>query len=126
MTVAYFLNNFAGKIRTDLAYRKSLDIVYNESLADDCPSFFFQKDLFSDHVTIGNTTALVIDMPPNEISAAENSLNIYVSLKEDGMYELQLDYDASRFSEGLMRKFFDELENVVLKMQDEKNLISRI
>ena len=126
MTVAYFLNNLAGKIRTDLAYRKSLDIVYNESLADDCPSFFFQKDLFSDHVTIGNTTALVIDMPPNEISAAENSLNIYVSLKEDGMYELELDYDASRFSEGLMKKFFAELENVVLKMQDEKNLISRI
>ena len=126
MTVAYFLNNFTGKIRTDFFYKKSLDIIYTESLADDCPCFFFQKDIFSDHVTIGNTTADVIDMPPNDISAAENSLNINVSLREDGMYELQLDYDASRFSEGLMKKFYAALESVVLKMQDEKILLSRI
>ena len=126
MTVAYFLNNLAGKIRTDSSYKKSLDIVYNESLADDCPFFSFRKGISSDHLTIGNTTALVIDMPPNEISAAENSLDINVVLNEHGMYELKLEYDASRFSEGLMKKFFAELENVVLKMQDEKTLISRI
>lgn len=126
MTVAYFLNNFAGKVRTDSGYKKSLDIIYTESLADDCPCFLFQKDIFSDHITIGNTTADIVDMPPNEISAAENSINIYVSLKEDGMYELALDYDASRFSEGLMKKFYAELEDVVLKMQDEKILLSKI
>lgn len=126
MTVFDFVNTLIGKIRTDFTYRKSLDIIYAESLADDCPCFFFQKDVLSDHTSIGNTTATVIDMPPNEISAAQNSLNVNVYLKEDGMYQLHLEYDAGRFSENSMRNFINELENVVLKMQNVKTLVSQI
>ena len=77
-------------------------------------------------MTIGNTTALVIDMPPNEISAAENSMNIQIFAKEDGMYELFLDYDAGRFSEGLMKKFIAMLDEVILGMQNGKTLLSTL
>ena len=126
MTVAEYLDTLMGKIQTELTYKKSLDIVYNEGLADDCPCLVFQKNLFTDHAIIGDTTATVIDMPPNEISAAENSMNIQIFAKEDGMYELFLDYDAGRFSEGLMKKFIVMLDEVILGMQNGKTLLSAL
>ena len=126
MTVAEYLDTLMGKIQTELTYKKSLDIVYNEGLADDCPCLVFQKNIFTDHAIIGDTTATVIDMPPNEISAAENSMNIQIFAKEDGMYELFLDYDAGRFSEGLMKKFIAMLDEVILGMQNGKTLLSTL
>lgn len=126
MTVAEYLDTLMGKIQTELTYKKSLDIVYNEGLADDCPCLVFQKNIFTDHAIIGDTTATVIDMPPNEISAAENSMDIQIFAKEDGMYELFLDYDAGRFSEGLMKKFIAMLDEVILGMQNGKTLLSTL
>ena len=126
ITVAEFLDTLTGKIQIELAYKKSLDIVYNEGLADDCPCLIFQKGIFNDHAIIGDTMATVIDMPPNEISAAENSLNIQIFAEEDGMYELWLEYDAGRFSEKLMKDFIDKLDEVILGMQNAKTLLSEI
>ena len=126
ITVAEFLDTLTGKIQIELSYKKGLDIVYNEGLADDCPCLVFQKDIFNDHAIIGDTTATVIDMPPNEISAAENSLDIQIFAKEDGMYELWLEYDAGRFSENLMKDFVTKLDNVILGMQNAKTLLSEI
>ena len=45
MTVAEYLDTLMGKIQTELTYKKSLDIVYNEGLADDCPCLVFQKNI---------------------------------------------------------------------------------
>lgn len=126
MMVAEYLDMLTGKIQMELTYKKSLDIVYNEGLADDCPCIIFQKGIFNDHAIVGDTTATVIDMPPNELSAAENSLDIQIFAKEDGMYELWLDYDAGRFSEESMKKFIATLDEVILGMQNGKNLISEL
>ena len=126
MTVADFLDKFEGKIQIKLPYKKSLDVIYNEGLVDDCPSFVFHKNIFNDHAQIGDTTATVIDMPPNEISAAQNSLDIKVFSKEDGMYEIWFDYDAGRFSRNSMKHFVANLDKVLLLMQNEKSMVSQI
>ena len=75
---------------------------------------------------IGDTTATVIDMPPNEISAVQNSLDIKVFSKEDGMYEICFDYDAGRFSRNSMKHFVANLDKVLSLMQDEKIMLSKI
>ncbi len=126
MPVADFLDKFEGKLQTQFTYKKSLDVIYNEGLVDDCPSFVFHKNIFNDHATIGDTTAIVIDMPPNEISAVQNSLDIKVFSKEDGMYELCFDYDAGRFSRNSMKHFVSNLDKVLLLMQNEKSMVSKI
>ena len=121
-----FLDELEGEIRKNRKFRKSLDVVYNEGLADDCATFIFQKNFVSDHVMIGDHSAQIIDMPPNEISAAENSLDIAVWSTERGTYDLILDFDASRFSEENMKNFAATLDETILAMQDEKILISHI
>ena len=126
IAVADFLDRLEGKIQKQLAYKKSLDVVYNEGLVDDCPAFVFHKNIFNDHAMIGDTTATVIDMPPNEISAVQNSLDIKVFSKEDGMYELCFDYDAGRFSRNSMKHFVANLDKVLSLMQDEKIMLSKI
>lgn len=126
ISVENFLNELEGKIRKSKKFRKSLDVVYDEGLADDCATFIFQKNFVSDHVMIGDHTAQIIDMPPNEISAAENSLDIAVWATERGTYDLILDFDASRFSENNMKNFASTFDKIILSMQDGKILISQI
>ena len=126
ISVENFLNELEGEIRKIKKFRKSLDIVYDESLADDCATFIFQKDIIRDHVMIGDNTAQIIDMPPNEISAAENSLDIAVWSTERGTYDLILDFDASRFSENNMKNFAETMDKIILSMRDEKISVSQI
>lgn len=124
MSAEDFINIFYGKIRGELKYQKSLDIVYNEGLANDVPSFFFQKNVVTDHVMIGDTTAVVIDMPPNEISAVQNSLDVKIKAADDGIYRLQLTYDAGRFSADSMKNFVTVLENNLTALQNKSSLIN--
>ena len=126
ISVEDFLNELEGEIRKTKKFRKGLDVVYDEGLADDCATFIFQKDFIRDHVMIGDHTAQIIDMPPNEISAAENSLDIAVWSTERGTYDLVLDFDASRFSEDNMKNFATVMDKIILTMQDGKILISQI
>lgn len=126
MTVEDFLNEFEGNIQTGFSYKRSLDIVYNEGLADDCPSFVFQKNIFNDHAVIGDSTAVIIDMPPNELSATPNSLDLRVFSKEDGLYEFWLIYDAGRFGRNSMKNFVAIIEKVLTAMQNPNNTTSKI
>lgn len=126
MTVEEFLNRFEGNLNKEFEYKQSLDIVYNENLLEDCPTFVFQKNIFNDHAIIGDTTAIVIDMPPNELSAAQNSLEFKIFSKEDGIYEFWLEYDAGRFSRNSMKHFVTVLEKILLAMQNEKNMTEKI
>ena len=126
MTVEDFLNSLEGNIQTGFNYKQSLDIVYSEGLADDCPTFVFQKDIFNDHAIIGDSTAVIIDMPPNEMSATPNSLDFKVFSKEDGMYEFLLTYDAGRFGRNSMKNLVAILEKILSAMQNEKNTTSKI
>lgn len=122
-TVEKFLDELEGEIRKNTAYRKSLDIVYSENLGEDCATFIFQKNMFTDHIMIGDTAAQIIDMPPNEISAAENSLDIQIKSREDGTYDLILDYDAGRFSAQAMKNFAAAFDKNILQL---KNLNSAV
>ena len=126
LSVGDFLNELQGEIRVHKKFRKSLDIVYDNYLLEDCVRFIFLKDILRDHTMIGDHTAQVIDMPPNEISAAENSLNVELWSTERGTYDLILNYDASRFSEKNMKNFAETMDKIISEMKNEKNSVEQI
>lgn len=124
MSVENFLNELEGKIRTGMNYRNSLDVVYDAGL--DCATLIFQKNIVSDHVMIGDTTAQIIELPETETSAAQNSLDIEISNNESGLYDFFVSYDAGRFSAEGIKKFAAAFDEVVREMQGEKISVSKI
>ena len=123
--VGEFLDKLKGQTQIGMTYRKSLDIVYNEGLEDDCVSFIFQKHIHGD-IMFADTTLEVIYLPPNEISAVENALDIEVDSQDTGTYNLFLDYDAGRYSEEEMKGFALTMEDVLIKMRDTNKTMSEI
>lgn len=115
--VEEFLNRLEGQIQTGTLYRKSLDIVYNDGLEDDCVSFIFQKDINSEFIFC-DTPVEVVYLPPNDISAVENALDVEINNENTGKYSLYLDYDASRYSEVEMKNFAETMDNILKLMQD--------
>ena len=122
MTIAEFLHKLFGQTQASITYRKSLGVVYNAGLEDDCVSFIFQKSINGD-IVLGDTSAEVIYLPPNEISAAENSLDIEIEETDKGFYDLFLDYDASRYSKTAIKNFAETMDEICLAM---KNLDAKI
>ena len=61
-------------------------------------------------------------MPPNEISAVENALDVEINENDRGLYELFLDYDAGRYSEAAMEHFAKTYDKILRAM---KNLDTR-
>ena len=58
-------------------------------------------------------------MPENDMEAAENTLDIELNIHDEGDYSLVLNYDASRFSEGSMRRFAESYEKIVRGLMEE-------
>ena len=125
MEIGEFLSKLEGQSQTSNLYRKSLDIVYNDGLEDDCVSFIFQKNINNDFVFC-DTPAEIIYLPPNEISAVENALDVEINTEDTGSYLLYLDYDASRYSEAEMKNFAETLDDIVRLMQNTTTRISEI
>jgi len=125
MTIEEFLNRLEGQNQIGMRYRKSLDLVYNEGLEDDCVSFIFQK-MMHDDIILADTPAQTIYLPPNEISAVENALDIEVEADETGMYIVALDYDASRYSEEEMINFAKTMNEILITMRDTNKKFSDI
>lgn len=123
--VIEFINKLEGQKQIGIAYRKSLNVVYNEGLEDDCVSFIFQKYMHGDLI-IADKPAKVIYLPPNEISAVENALDVEVESQPTGKYNLFLDYDASRYSEDEMRNFALTMEKILIEMRDTSKKVSEI
>ena len=117
ISVGEFLNRLEGQKQLGMKYRKSLDMVYNEGLEDDCVSFIFQKYMHGDFI-LADTTAEVVYLPSNEISAAENALDIEVEAEDFGIYNLFLDYDAGRYSEEEMLNFAKTMNDILIVMRD--------
>lgn len=115
--VGEFLNKLGGQMQTGMKYRKSLDAIYNEGLEDDCVSFIFQKYMYGD-IILADTAAEVIYLPPNEISAVENALDLEVESQETGTYVLSMDYDASRYSEAEMQEFAETMNKILIGMRN--------
>lgn len=131
LTVGKFLDGLEDRMNDSTKHRRSLATVYNEGLEDDCATFIFQKSFLSVYSpksgsnAANNLYAEIVDLPENKYSAAENSLDIEVSLTDDD-YFLRLDYDASRYSENAMQNFAELMDEIILQIQDEKKFISEI
>lgn len=125
ISIGEFLNRLEGQNQIGMKYRKSLNLIYNEGLEDDCVSFIFQKYMHGD-MLLADTTAKVIYLPPNEISAVENALDIEVEAQETGTYCVSLDYDASRYSENAMINFAKTMNKIMIEMRDVNKKFSDI
>ena len=125
ISVLEFLHKLFGQTQVSMTYRKSLDIVYNGGFEDDCVSFIFQKGINGDLI-LGDTPMEVVYLPPNEISAVENALDVEINENDKGFYELFLDYDASRYSEAAMENFSKTMDEILLQMKNLDIPISKI
>ena len=124
ITVAEFLDGLAEKINLSFNYHHSLGKIYESGLQDDCATFIFQKKIYS--LSVAGQEFEPVEMPQNEFAAVENSLDIEVNLTDDGNYYLFLDCDASRYSEAAMKNFADTFHKIILQLQDENILVSKI
>ena len=125
MTVEEFLNKLFGQTQVSMTHRKSLGMVYSNGLEDDCVSFIFQK-AFYDNMIVGDLPLEAVYLPPNEISAVENALDIEVEEDDKGIYSVFLDYDASRYSAASIKHFAETMDDILLAMKNPDAKISEI
>ena len=128
ITAAAFLGGLEARVNEGMQYRKSLDMVYSSGLEDECASFILQKGNLGRRGTIklGGTEGLIEEMPANEISAAENTLDIEVNAHDDGTFSLVLDYDNNRYSEEAMRRFAAIMKDMVAALQNEDCVVTEL
>ncbi len=126
ISVAGFLSGLEAKVQEGMTYRKSLDMVYEDGMEDGIASFILQKGSMGRRgvMKLGGVDAVIEEMPANEISAAENSLDIEMNSHDDGTYSLVLDYDNHRYTEGAMRQFAAIMEQMVHALQDGSRMVS--
>ena len=70
--------------------------------------------------------AKAVYLPPNEISAVENALDIEVEANDEDSYDLSLDYDASRYSEDEMRRFAEMMNEILIAMKNPDTRVSEL
>ena len=128
ITATAFLGGLEARVNEGMQYRKSLDMVYGSGLEDECASFILQKGNLGRRGTIklGGTEGLIEEMPANEISAAENTLDIEVNAHDDGTFSLVLDYDNNRYSEEAMRRFAAIMKDMVVALQNEDCVVTEL
>ena len=68
----------------------------------------------------------IVEMPANEISAAENSLDIEMNSHDDGTYSLVLDYDPHCYSRKAMENFTSQVEKMATALQDGERRLSEL
>lgn len=111
MAVSEFLPRLEAKVAEGMQYRKGLDAIYEEDLEGSCATFILQKGSMGRRggVKLGDTQAVIEELPANEISAAENILDIELNAHDDGAYALVLSYDIERYSrQSMFSAFFAE------------------
>ena len=126
VTAGDYLRGLEAKVSEGMVYRKSLDVVYTEGLQDDCATFILQKGSMGRRGTImlDGLECEIVEMPANEISAAENILDIEMNAHDDGSFSLVLDYDNSSYSEAAMRRFAAIMKDMVIALQDESCVVT--
>ncbi len=120
ITADAFLRGLEARVNESMQYRKSLDMVYLNGMEDECATFILQKGMMGRKgiVKIGGTEGVMVDMPANEISAAENTLDIEVNAHDDGTFSLVLDYDNNRYSKAAIQRFATIMKEMVVALQD--------
>jgi len=96
-------------------------------LEGECASFILQKDTDAKATYIlGGLPCRVEEMPSNKRSAAENVLDIAVTVLDDGSYSLKLAYDASRYSEKAMQQYAAAYDEMLSAMQADGRQLAEI
>ena len=127
MSVTQFLTALEEKINKGITYAKGLDLVYKDDLEGECASFILQKDTdIKASYIIGGLPCQVEEMPPHKRSAAENVLDIAVTVLDDGHYSLRLAYDASRYSEEAMHRYAAAYDEMLSAMQADERKLAEI
>ena len=128
MSSEAFLCALEAKVQEGMQYRKSLDIIYEEGMNEGVACFILQKGSMGRRgkMKLGGTEAVIEEMPANEISAAENTLDIELNAHDDGTFSLVLDYDNHRYTEKAMRQFAATMEKMVLGLQDASRMVSSL
>lgn len=123
-----FLCDLEANVQKDMKYRKSLSVFYEEGCADGIAGFILQKGSMGRRgsMKLGGTEAVIEEMPANEISAAENTLDIEMNSHDDGSYSLVLDYDNHLYTEGTMRNFAAVMEKMTIGLQDGERMVSEL
>lgn len=120
-----FLKALEERVKEGMKYRKSLGSIYEDCLEDNCASFILQKGSMGRRgsMKFGDTMATIEEMPANEISAAENILDIELNAHDDGTYSLVLNRDTNRFSNAAMKRYYQTVVEMVEALQDESRMI---
>ena len=128
ITADAFLRGLEARVNESMQYRKSLDMVYLNGMEDECATFILQKGMMGRKgiVKIGGTDGVMVDMPANEISAAENTLDIEVDAHDDGTFALLLDYDNNRYSKAAMQRFAAIMKDMVVALQDGDCVVTKL
>ncbi|MBQ7516515.1 MAG: anti-sigma factor antagonist [Schwartzia sp.] len=128
LSVGDFLRGLEARIAEGMKYTKSLDIVYNEGLEDNCATFILQKGAIGRRgiLRLGGADAVIVEMPDNELSAAENTLDIELNAHADGTYSLVLNYDASRYSVDAMHRFAQTVDEMIGALTDENRSVTAL
>ena len=123
-----FLCGLEAKTQEDMKLRKGLNVFYESGSADGIAGFILQKGSMGRRGTMKfcGTEAVIEEMPANEISAAENTVDIEMNSHDDGTYSLVLDYDNYRYTEGAMRKFAAIMEKMTIGLQDDNRMVSEL
>lgn len=127
ISVGDFLEDLKQRVEEGFQYRDSLETVYNEGLEDECATFILQKGNImgnvSGEIPLCGTVATIQELPQNKASAVENSLDIHVVCEDDGTYRLKLEYDASRYSEGMMDRFAESVDEMIKGLRDKDKAV---
>ena len=128
MTVAQFLPQLEARIAECAQYRKGMDKIYEEGLEEGCACFILQKGSMGRRggIKLGDTMAMIEEMPANEISAAENTMDIELNAHDDGSYSLVLDYNPACYSRQAMENFTKVVEEMVLAMKNGEKKLSEL
>lgn len=128
LTAGAFLRGLEARIAEGMRYVKSLDVVYNEGLEDLCATFILQKGVTGRRggARLGGAEAVYEEMPENEWSAAENTLDVELNAHTDGTYSLVLNYDASRYSTDAMRRFSQTVDEMIGALTDAERDVTEL
>ena len=111
-----------------LKFRSGLDFVYDGNFEDGCATFIFQKKNLGvqNYFKFGGFDCEVKEIQNNLWSAAQNTLDIEVSLTDDGKYFVAFHYDNGIYSENAMKNFAELTDKIILQMQTENIFVSEI
>ena len=126
-TIDELLANLEKELNDCIKYRKSLSVAYNSG-KDICATFVFQKKIRSAmrNLNICGYNSEAIELPPNEWAVTENSLDVQVNLMDDDTYNIEYSYDASLYSEDAIKNLSVSIDEIILKLCENKLLVSEI